>query len=53
MPVGFRLPLRESAGRAHAPKVVMRGLGPRIHVFYRAEKEGVDGRHKAGHDDGE
>jgi hypothetical protein len=29
----------------------MRGLDPRIHVFWIAE-QGVDGRDKPGHDDG-
>jgi hypothetical protein len=31
--------------------LVMAGLVPAIHVF-AAAKEDVDGRHKAGHDDG-
>jgi len=30
----------------------MPGLGPGIHVFHAATKD-MDGRHKAGHDDGE
>ena len=30
---------------------VMRGLGPRIHVF-REKRKNVDGRDKPGHDDG-
>jgi hypothetical protein len=29
---------------------VMAGLAPAIHVFGLGHKQGVDGRHKAGHD---
>jgi hypothetical protein len=31
--------------------LVMAGLVPAIHVFYRATLQDVDARHKAGHDD--
>jgi hypothetical protein len=31
----------------------MAGLVPAIHVLRMAPREGVDARHKAGHDDGE
>jgi hypothetical protein len=29
----------------------MAGLVPAIHVFFKARREDVDARHKAGHDD--
>jgi hypothetical protein len=38
------------SGLARQLNVVMRGLVSRIHVC-RVAAEGVDGRHKAGHDD--
>jgi hypothetical protein len=33
--------------------VVMAGLVPAIHVFFRAAKKDVDARHKPGHDESE
>ena len=33
--------------------IVMAGLVPAIHVFHSCDSQGVDARHKAGHDAGE
>jgi hypothetical protein len=46
---------RDNAGESFSAyaqeKIVMRGLGPRIHDFGQAEKKLVDARTKSAHDD--
>jgi hypothetical protein len=43
---------RSNLASCAEPTFVMAGLVPAIHAFLRA-KQGVDARHKAGHDGGE